>query len=563
MHIFYSIYSNYECFCYNFSLKECRKTKGIEGMKVEASSISVMVENIGSRCARWKQIKREEFLAKEAILERKHRIRFPHSIVRQNSCLQHAISSLSSSGSYKGSSDTNKSEKRDNGEPLKHSNQSSDTAYSKELDANYFHDYDAKPLPDPMLESSTYDTSDCGTGSDITMGDKNVCTDSSSGEEERQSTSKRRKHPLHLSDSIIISKDSSEKSAVEEAATKEPENVGSCHSNPSPELISGAIKCETSNQRMKAAPAIKLPPFGGIGKKRVPVSTVVGDGKGDMHEKLPPVDTKHSSLVSVSCDPSGKESENSMLSVGKKCRDKQVSNFIGDNESTSSNSSITHIQAYYHVNEDDMIITGDVLMCPFIFRSQDAVLCGALADCVMPGMLRAQFSSHNKITHMEMAYDAMGFMQQLERASGNEGIAQVVANSLEMSLQPTHTEARIITLAKHPYLVVSVNEAWTNMTSFTQLDVEGKECQIFYSKRFDYDFGTQKTGKSIHDMAEVAKGFPACSVNVYRDKHYKDLIVHVSSYPLCSNRDEVTYLLHVWTLLPELDPTKIEILQSF
>jgi hypothetical protein len=106
-----------------------------------------------------------------------------------------------------------------------------------------------------------------------------------------------------------------------------------------------------------------------------------------------------------------------------------------ENDTASSQSSrqkYRGIQASYYINEDDMVMTDDVLMCPFTFRSLDAVWCGALAECVMPGMLRACFSANNRLKSVEMIFDAMGFCQQLEHASGNEGMAQIIPNSLEM-----------------------------------------------------------------------------------------------------------------------------------
>ena len=68
-----------------------------------------------------------------------------------------------------------------------------------------------------------------------------------------------------------------------------------------------------------------------------------------------------------------------------------------------------------------------------------------------------------------MIYDSMGFMQQLERASGNEMTAQIIPGSLEMALSPTAMEARVITLAEKPYRIVNVNEAWTKLTKYTQI----------------------------------------------------------------------------------------------
>uniref|UniRef100_A0A7S4I3G7 BZIP domain-containing protein n=1 Tax=Odontella aurita TaxID=265563 RepID=A0A7S4I3G7_9STRA len=227
---------------------------------------------------------------------------------------------------------------------------------------------------------------------------------------------------------------------------------------------------------------------------------------------------------------------------------------IADNDGTSSsdsspNSGRPQIRAYYHVNEDDMLLTEDVLMCPFVFRSQDAVQCGALAECVMPGMLRGQFSKRNKLLNVEMVYDAMGFMQQLERASGSEGAAQIVPNSLEMALSPNTDEARVITLAKPPFLIVSVNESWTRMTKYTQMEVEGKEMSILNGKRTDAQAG-KRNSKPVHDFAEVSGGRCACSANVHYDKHGRDFVDFVCSYPLTNANDGITHILHVCKELP-------------
>jgi hypothetical protein len=224
---------------------------------------------------------------------------------------------------------------------------------------------------------------------------------------------------------------------------------------------------------------------------------------------------------------------------------------IGDNTSSSSQSGSQspEITCTYHVNEDDMLLTDDVLMCPFVFRSRDAVVCGALAECVQPGMLRAQFSPRNKLVSFELVFDAMGFMQQLERASGSEGSAQIVPNSLEMALSPNTDEARVITMAEPPFMIVSVNEAWTRMTKYTQIEAEGKDMSILNGKRTDLKAGT-RSGKPAHDFREIAKGRSACSVNCHYDKHGGDFIDLISSYPLTNADDKVTHLLHVCRKLP-------------
>jgi hypothetical protein len=189
--------------------------------------------------------------------------------------------------------------------------------------------------------------------------------------------------------------------------------------------------------------------------------------------------------------------------------------------------------ASYSINEDDMILMDDTLMCPFVFRSRNAVQCGALADCVMPGMLRAQFSNKtNKMISVEMIYDAMGFMQQLDRANGGEMTAQIIPASLEMALMHTPNEARVVTEAKAPYCVVHVTEQWSELMHYSQLEVEGKELlSLLEGEHTVADTGDRK-GKPTHNLEDVANGICACSTNVHYDKEGRAFVDFMCSYPL-------------------------------
>jgi hypothetical protein len=189
--------------------------------------------------------------------------------------------------------------------------------------------------------------------------------------------------------------------------------------------------------------------------------------------------------------------------------------------------------ASYSINEDDMILMDDTLMCPFVFRSRNAVQCGALADCVMPGMLRAQFSNKtNKMISVEMIYDAMGFMQQLDRANGGEMTAQIIPASLEMALMHTPNEARVVTEAKAPYCVVHVTEQWSELMHYSQLEVEGKELlSLLEGEHTVADAGDRK-GKPTHNLEDVANGICACSTNVHYDKEGRAFVDFMCSYPL-------------------------------
>jgi len=643
------------------SERECRRSRGIAAILGDTTSMAVMIESVGSRSARWMQIKREEFLSLEDAKPGTTIRRIPCSIRNQTSTTGPAVSSLSSSSRASSgnisSSDEDRRQKqtvlsttRQQGEEssgsgsvgemteernickkqgpsessAKQVSSSSDGSGSsaennndnnnrQQTSNNDYHDYHAQPLPDPKLDS----TSSAGSSNEsdsptngyiaVTAG-KHVCTDLSSGDEERSNHQPTKKRRLDSQQSTIeITPGNSTLSTTTTAnplqTAEENRNldvnvlgqtlpndpiIGSTstigdaagnRSNLPPNIarsggISHNIRPVTEgniNSRLNSAPIIPLPPFVGIGKR---ASSSIGSAKPGTTTTTNIVKNPGVQVVpktehpAVSCSNGSESAQvptpsfpkinnegSNSEGIGIVSSSQNVTSLIGAyNDNCSEDSSLPKIQAYYHINEDDMLLTEDVLMCPFIFRTQDAVLCGALAECVMPGMLRAQFSERNKLTSLEMVYDAMGFMQQLERASGNEGTAQIIPNSLEMALQPTH-DARVITMAQSPFRIVSVNEAWTQTTKYTQMEVEGKQLSLLNGKRTDNEL-RKRPGKSPHNLSEVGKGRPTGSVNVYCDKNETDFIAFVCSFPLTNQEDKVTHILHTFKKLVE--PTTVE-----
>jgi len=205
------------------------------------------------------------------------------------------------------------------------------------------------------------------------------------------------------------------------------------------------------------------------------------------------------------------------------------------------------ISAVYAVNQDDMIVLEDVLMCPFVFRTKNAVLCGALADCVIPGMLRASFSKNNKLLSMELVFDAMGFMQQLSCSNGDENCELAIPNNLESAILPCLHEARVITEATPPYSIVHVNEPWTRMTKYSQIDVEGSPLLTLLHGENDLS----RSGMASHNLQEVRRGKPTCSTSVHYKKDGRPFVDFMCSYPLTNTTDQVTHFLHVNVDLPQ------------
>lgn len=190
------------------------------------------------------------------------------------------------------------------------------------------------------------------------------------------------------------------------------------------------------------------------------------------------------------------------------------------------------ISAFYAVNQDDMIVLDDVLMCPYVFRTNNAVSCGALADCVIPGMLRAKFSKNNKLQSMELVFDAMGFMQQLDSANGDNSKGEAIPNSQEAAIMPCRNEARVITKASPPFPVVHVNESWTRLTKYSQVDAEGAPLlTLLQSENVDSGVPTS-SGRSSHSLEDVQRGRPSCSTSIHYNKYNKPFVDFMCSYPL-------------------------------
>lgn len=498
-------------------------------MLQDSASLSVMVEGIGSRSARWLQLKREDFWNS---YEQPKACNLTCND-RQESRLKHGMSSLSSSSGNNDSSNGTSSEEEqklketttqdattlaaNNAPPTNKVSSGSGTGSSqdgscdskKKPEEQGLHDYHAKPLPDPKLSGSSEDSP-----SDTPNGNSD---DTNEEDDEYEPSHKRAKVDPSESAGREESRGRSQSSSSSRLHNLPP-NIAKKGGIPVPHSVQRAASASTNGRSRlnSSAPAISLPPFGGLGGKRQRPAENVSIPAEHKNDETPAV-------------------------------------IAADNDtSSSSNNSVNKspaIRAYYHMNEDDMILMEDFLMCPFVFRSQDAVMNGALAECVMPGMLRAHFSNRNKLNSIEMVYDAMGFMQQLERAGGSEGSFQIIPGSLEMALAPS-SEARVITTAQAPFLIVNVNEAWTQTTGYTQMEAEGKEYKSLLEGEGSVGKPLRRSGKPLWDLAQISTGQAACTTDVHYHKDGTDFLEFICSYPLTNATNEVTHLLHVHKELP-------------
>jgi len=514
----------YRCFRRSEIEKESRVSRGIDAVIADAASVAVMIEGIGSRSTRWMNFKRRDFFLPEE--ERTGRKHMPRSINRQSGRFQHAMSSLSAS-----SSNTSNNGLSEEGEK-KASNNSSGSSGGEQRGnaAGEFHDYHAKPLPDPKLpdseRSSTETSEEFPEESNGSADDnKRVSTDSSSGDDSAAAIKdprplKRTKHEMgqvKFPPSATLTSSALKSHLPHNIAKK-----GGISHNVQAMFTRAPSSASTMNPHLSNAPPIVLPPFAGIEKK--PVSSAGGSQTRE-RAPAPPGATEKATA-------NGAQSEPAII-------------ISDDVETSSSNSSGNRprIRASFHINEDNIIIMDDVLMAPYVFRTQGAVECGALAECVMTGMLRAHFSDTSKLKSIEMIYDAMGFMQQLERASGSEMTAQIIPGSLEMALSPNTQEARVITLAEKPYKVVNVNENWTMMTQYTQMEAEGMELFKLLEGENEVDSG--ELSNLPYELDDVTEARCTCATRLHFNKEGREFVDFICSYPLTNANNEITHILHV------------------
>lgn len=509
-------------------------SRGVDAVISDAASVAVMIEGLGSRSIRWMQIKREDFFAKEE--ERTGTKMMPQNIGRQNGRFQHAVSSLSSSSANSsnngGSSGEDSKAKQKQAQILAGSQNVSKSGSQDENAAGAFHDYHAKPLPDPKLQDSERGSSspseDSPEESNTSAEEmKRISTDSSSGDDSAAATkdtrpSKRRKS--ELANKERAGPTAGAAAAAVASGSHLPQNIakaGGISHNVRPFATQLPVPPRNGSVRLSVAPAIALPPFAGLGKRGLPQDLPsTAKATTDMNPRPDQMGSQ--------AQDQNEPTRSSGTSSNGRVEGRPVM-ISGDVETSSSNSSSnrSQIRAYYHLNEDDMILMDDILMCPFVFRTHDAVLCGALAECVMPGMLRATFTQRNKLKSLEMTYDAMGFMQQLERASGSEMSAQIIPGSLEMALSPSAPEPHAITLAKPPFQIVSINEPWTKLTKYTQVEVEGME--LFKALEGEV---TDDHPSAPYDLEEVCKGNASCATRLHFDKEGEQFVDFICSYPL-------------------------------
>ena len=197
------------------------------------------------------------------------------------------------------------------------------------------------------------------------------------------------------------------------------------------------------------------------------------------------------------------------------------------------------------IEASEILAAGDYVMLSYTLDLVGVGMKDSINKCTQHGMVQCQFNQANKIVAVEMVFDVMAFMQQLQRASTTQPSINVLPNTVATALQP-HNEARCIMKATMMFPIIHVNDAWTTLNGYSQFDTEGKslyevldivDCQRehFYSL-----------------FAECADGYPTSATLI---KNAKGLDSSLSLFyfklsPLTSESGEISHILGVQVPLP-------------
>jgi len=98
-----------------------------------------------------------------------------------------------------------------------------------------------------------------------------------------------------------------------------------------------------------------------------------------------------------------------------------------------------------------MILDGNTMMGTYLFKTENAVECGARFECSLTGMIKATFSDRNKIADIEMVFDIMSMVHQLNRASGDAQKMEGVCPNTRISVKGMESGGRPLIIVQNGY----------------------------------------------------------------------------------------------------------------
>ena len=222
------------------------------------------------------------------------------------------------------------------------------------------------------------------------------------------------------------------------------------------------------------------------------------------------------------------------------------------------------VNARFVSSKDDYMLAGDTIMGNWTFATTNAVACGAKHECSFDGMVRGTFSEQNKLKRMELSFDTMSVIQQLQRAGSLNIAPNNLTQAMAKKTNNTNSDNKIIVDSGSGHITfVTPQCAKLRGSEFV---VEAKLTEVLKGREDDFFVTSCVSSKTNLEvmMEAVSKGRPAstfaCLVGQGEGEgegEGKETYVYIRAFPLAddSKRGEGTenapFSLLVFEQLPK------------
>eukprot|EP00903_Cladosiphon_okamuranus_P017558 g16172.t1 len=216
----------------------------------------------------------------------------------------------------------------------------------------------------------------------------------------------------------------------------------------------------------------------------------------------------------------------------------------------SRNPSGRKLKYQFYTSPEDTAVGANVLMCQWLMKTDNAVECGAQCEVFSHGMLRAYFSPDTRIKRLEIVFDVMSFMQQLQRAVGR-GEFRMVPNTVAVAMQPSQ-QARLVLSADPPYGITYTNEAWTALMGHS-----AEQAKMFPFTLMNGP-AEANNGGALEALVQTCIGSGLKRAEMVEltvvTRDMRRLAVAVQAYPLGTPDGATTHLLLIMEEIPVCAP---------
>lgn len=204
---------------------------------------------------------------------------------------------------------------------------------------------------------------------------------------------------------------------------------------------------------------------------------------------------------------------------------------------------------FAEVIKESLVQQGSKVVCQWKYTTVNGVLNGAKKESEFSGVMYGYFSSKQKLIKVELFFDVMGIIQNLQEAQSTRCIGSI-PNTVDKAFRHTR-EAVVITESEHPYRVIFVNDRWIQILGYPLQEVLGRSLHFLQGP------GTDAKELDIL-LKNVRQHRPASSVLLNYRKDGTTFRNYLRIYPL---NGESSFVSHFVGFVEEIPSNQN--LQSF